>query len=498
MACAGLRTMGRLLAGFGVLALGGGGAAAETVSGTASYRERIALPPEAVFEVVLEDVSRADAPAETLAGARIAGPGNPPIAFRFDYDPATLRPEGRYGLRARVTLEDRLLFTTDRFHPLPGAGASVELPMVMTGAAPGALAAPPEPPESPESPDSPASSESPESPQPPAAARPVAPLGDLPASFRGVLPCADCEGIEYQLDLHGDGVYVLRTTHLGKPESERRFDTLGRWSLAEGRVALVLWRLGEAPEQFELLAEGGLRKLDRQGQRIDSPSNHTLAREPEFLGLEPRLPMQGWYREVDGVGVFGECVSGWRLPVAEEGEHVALARAWRQGVPSLDVARLVSLEGRIAPRPAGRKDGQPMLVVERFDAVWPDLHCPGTLIEAPLAGTLWRLQFIEGGPAEVPPGAPVPTLELDRASSRLAGQGGCNRLMGSYGLEGSALRFGELGSTRMACPWGMELEQAYLDALGGVRGWKRYGTTLELYDDAGRLLLRYQAVAASP
>src|SRR3990172_1248087 len=40
--------------------------AASAVTGTASYRERIALPPDAVFEATLEDVSRADAPAEVI------------------------------------------------------------------------------------------------------------------------------------------------------------------------------------------------------------------------------------------------------------------------------------------------------------------------------------------------------------------------------------------------------------------------------------------------
>ena len=36
---------------------------AGTLEGTAAYRERIALPPDAVFEAVLQDISRADAPA---------------------------------------------------------------------------------------------------------------------------------------------------------------------------------------------------------------------------------------------------------------------------------------------------------------------------------------------------------------------------------------------------------------------------------------------------
>ena len=36
---------------------------AQVIEGTATYRERMALPPGAVFEATLEDVSRADAPA---------------------------------------------------------------------------------------------------------------------------------------------------------------------------------------------------------------------------------------------------------------------------------------------------------------------------------------------------------------------------------------------------------------------------------------------------
>ncbi len=53
-------TLKRLLA-FGVIgmtALAGGAAIANsTITGTASYRERMALPPGAVFEATLEDVS---------------------------------------------------------------------------------------------------------------------------------------------------------------------------------------------------------------------------------------------------------------------------------------------------------------------------------------------------------------------------------------------------------------------------------------------------------
>ena len=74
------------------------------VTGTASYRERIALPPGAVFEAVLEDVSVADAPASELGRATVADPGNPPFDFDIAYDPADIDPDAasiRCGRRSR-------------------------------------------------------------------------------------------------------------------------------------------------------------------------------------------------------------------------------------------------------------------------------------------------------------------------------------------------------------------------------------------------------------
>jgi uncharacterized lipoprotein YbaY len=64
------------------LAATGSEAVSQVITGTALYRERIALPPGAVFEATLEDISRADAPAEILGRARLEPAGQPP--FRFE------------------------------------------------------------------------------------------------------------------------------------------------------------------------------------------------------------------------------------------------------------------------------------------------------------------------------------------------------------------------------------------------------------------------------
>ena len=84
------------------------------VTGTASYRERIELPPGAVFEAMLEDVSVADAPARELGRATLRDPGNPPFAFDIAYDPADIRPERHYSVRTQVSVGRRLIFVSDR------------------------------------------------------------------------------------------------------------------------------------------------------------------------------------------------------------------------------------------------------------------------------------------------------------------------------------------------------------------------------------------------
>jgi putative lipoprotein len=91
---------------------------AGTLSGTAAYRERIALPPDAVFEAVLIDVAIADAPARVLGRARLQPAGQSPFRFSIPYRDSDLTPAGRFAVRATVRQGKRLLFTTDTFTPV--------------------------------------------------------------------------------------------------------------------------------------------------------------------------------------------------------------------------------------------------------------------------------------------------------------------------------------------------------------------------------------------
>lgn len=91
-------------------------AAPRTLSGTVTYREQIALPPGAVVEVSLLDVSLADAPSRTIAHTRIAARRQVPIPFRLRFNDAVIRPGRRYALRAEIRVRGQLWFTTTEHH----------------------------------------------------------------------------------------------------------------------------------------------------------------------------------------------------------------------------------------------------------------------------------------------------------------------------------------------------------------------------------------------
>jgi putative lipoprotein len=138
-----------LLALTAAMAANGDDADAQAIQGTATYRERMALPPGAVFEATIEDVSRADAPARVVAATRIAAPENPPIAFSIDYDPAKIATDHRYIVRAKILDGPTLLFSSDGATLVITRGAPTRVSMMLrrvagrtAPATPGSPAAP--------------------------------------------------------------------------------------------------------------------------------------------------------------------------------------------------------------------------------------------------------------------------------------------------------------------------------------------------------------------
>src|SRR6186997_2412264 len=79
--------------------------------------------------------------------------------------------------------------------------------------------------------------------------------------------------------------------------------------------------------------------------------------------------------------------------------------------------------------------------------------------DAPLENTQWTLTELGGAPVKAgEQQRRVPLLVLQPERKRVVGSGGCNRLVGSYTLDGDRLAFGQMAATRMACEEGMDAE----------------------------------------
>ena len=114
----------------------GTGNVSGTVTGTVNYKHRMALPPDAVVDVSLQDTTLADAPARIVGQATIATRGaQVPIPFRIDYDPARIDPSHRYVVRATITVDGKMLFTSPTAYPMlthgAGSEAAIEVYMIM-------------------------------------------------------------------------------------------------------------------------------------------------------------------------------------------------------------------------------------------------------------------------------------------------------------------------------------------------------------------------------
>ncbi|NVD06979.1 lipo-like protein [Vibrio sp. JPW-9-11-11] len=107
------------------------------ITGTLAYRERIALPDDAVITVTLQDISLADAPAKVIAKHRFESNGaQVPFEFDLAYDTKKIDARHRYSVSARIEVGGQLRFITDTVHPVitdDSQTESVDLRLVGVG-----------------------------------------------------------------------------------------------------------------------------------------------------------------------------------------------------------------------------------------------------------------------------------------------------------------------------------------------------------------------------
>jgi uncharacterized lipoprotein YbaY/heat shock protein HslJ/uncharacterized lipoprotein NlpE involved in copper resistance len=468
---------------FGLLALlltaasaGGAAAAQAHLTGTVDYSDGLTLPPGAVLEVVLEDVTTTDEPAVELGSATIPDPGAPPYAFDIPYDAGDVAPDREYSVRAQVSVGRKLVFVSDGMTP------------VLTGGAPGA-----------------------------AALRMIkvgdtaSEIGDapttigahglkLPASFDGNLPCADCEGIRYRLNLWPDQVFHLRRMWIGK---NARRDAIGRWSVDPDQAVLVLRGADEelrfriaGPDELVLLARGDGTTPPAGPDAEVGDTGHPLKAAPALEPFEPHLPLRGMLTWNGDAARFTDCLTGRDYPLVKDGDYDALEHAYLAAGAEPGGPIMASFDGGIVQQPKTDSAGtQPEVLVERFVGVWPSETCERAVGAATLTNTYWKILRLGGVEVATGEGRREPNLILRQGDGQFTATVGCAQIGGSYALNAERLEFAADPLPAMPCPAPLdEWEDQLARVLKAAVGWRIDGQTLELFDGAKNPLALFQAV----
>jgi len=166
----------------------------------------------------------------------------------------------------------------------------------------------------------------------------VAELKPMQQSWRGILPCADCEGIETSLFLEKDGTWVMNERYQGVREEPSSFASYGTWARTADKLVLT----DSQGEKSWYRAKGeALEMLDREGNPIESQLNYTLAPVKATLPVTP-MAMRGMYFYMADAATFTDCATGKQVSVASNAE---LERGYLAARGASEKPVLLSVEG---------------------------------------------------------------------------------------------------------------------------------------------------------
>jgi copper homeostasis protein (lipoprotein) len=88
---------------------------------------------------------------------------------------------------------------------------------------------------------------------------------DWDGTYKGTIPCADCQGIETSLTLNKDNTYLRKTKYIGK--SDIVYEKTGTFTWNKEGSTIILKGISNEPNQY-VVGENILFQLDMSGKRI--------------------------------------------------------------------------------------------------------------------------------------------------------------------------------------------------------------------------------------
>jgi uncharacterized lipoprotein YbaY/heat shock protein HslJ len=236
--------------------------------------------------------------------------------------------------------------------------------------------------------------------------------------------------------------------------------------------------------------EPAQQKIELRLRRVGAPA--------AAAGTTATQRYWGRYTLMADTGTFIDCASGQRLWVVQEEANAALEAAAIRARKQPGDAVLATVDGRIAQRRFMEGPVRPALIVSGVVDVAAEAQCPAQLT-APLVNTYWELVELGGQQPALKPQGRRPHFVLQPEAQGVPGvagitaHSGCNRMTGIYKLKGETLSFERMAGTLMACAAADDLERSFLRMLNAVRTWRTNGQELELRDESGKVIARFQS-----
>ncbi len=198
--------------------------------------------------------------------------------------------------------------------------------------------------------------------------------------------------------------------------------------------------------------------------------------------------MTGMYSYMADTGLFLKCGQTKRLPVAMEGDNVALERAYLKNRYQAGKSLLVTIKGHTDMRPKMEGDGrETVLVVDKFLSIAQQERCTGIVPPSSLTNTYWKLVELDGKKINHHSmGSEQQAISdlyfIIKKDNVISGFSGCNKFSGNLSSNDKKIKIGPLMMTRMACP-AMEIEHQFNTRLTKADNYQIKGESLELFQD---------------
>lgn len=298
-------------------------------------------------------------------------------------------------------------------------------------------------------------------------------------SFTGILPCQNCPGVQYHINVMRDGTFAARREYIDRNKIEI---IQGQWHLDQRNLHFTSSQ-GQLPS-FMFGSNRHITLLDIAGKPIVSAENQTLTRLQDFTKLDTRLPMLGLYQVANNQARFTDCYTGVQHEIAMTQHHLPMMRSY-QADPALQGKPIIAtLTARQNPEQAN------VLFVDRFDQFWPGANCPAQQPAENIEGIVWRLKTVSA--IAVPQKLNIRMVFAP--NNKVFGYSGCNNFNAGFQRKDNQLQVMPVVSTRKQCHEASFYEQQFTQQLQAADRIELNQQKLQLLKDNQVIMELQQAV----